>query len=63
MILITEYNDNYGGCMENQIPCVQLGQNPSNDEIIESLKNLKIFPNAYTNNIIYLRLGHNGLQK
>jgi len=38
MILITEDNENYGGCMENQIPCVQLGQNPSIDEIIEKLK-------------------------
>jgi predicted nuclease of predicted toxin-antitoxin system len=38
MILITEDNESYGGCMENQIPCVKLGQNPSNDEIIEKLK-------------------------
>jgi|APSaa5957512535_1039671.scaffolds.fasta_scaffold16179_2 hypothetical protein len=44
MILITEDNENYGGCMENQIPCVQLGQNPSNDEIIEKLKKFEYLP-------------------
>ena len=38
MILITEDQENYDGCIENQIPCVHLGQNPSIDEIIESLK-------------------------
>ena len=44
MILITEDNENYGGCMENQIPCVQLGQNPSNEEIIEKLKKFGNLP-------------------
>ena len=44
MILITEDNESYGGCMENQIPCVQLGQNPSNDEIIEKLKKFENLP-------------------
>ena len=44
MILITEDNENYGGCMENQIPCVQLGQNPSNEEIIEKLKKFENLP-------------------
>ena len=38
MILITEDQEVYDGCMENQIPCVHLGQKPSIDEIIESLK-------------------------
>ncbi len=44
MILITEDKENYGGCMENQIPCVQLGQNPSNDEILEELKKFENLP-------------------
>ena len=38
MILITEDKKAYGGCTENQIPCVLLGQNPSIEEIMESLK-------------------------
>jgi len=38
MILITEDNECYNGCMENQVPCVHLGQNPSIESIIESLK-------------------------
>jgi len=38
MILITEDKECYEGCMENQIPCVLLGQNPSFESIIESLK-------------------------
>jgi len=38
MILVTEDKKAYGGCMENQIPCVQLGQNPTIDEILYSLK-------------------------
>ena len=44
MILITEDKENYGGCIENQIPCVQLGQNPSNDEILEKLKKFENLP-------------------
>ena len=44
MILITEDKENYGGCMENQISCVQLGQNPSNDEILEELKKFENLP-------------------
>ena len=44
MILITEDKENYGGCMENQIPCVQLGQNHSNDEILEELKKFENLP-------------------
>jgi len=38
MILITEDNECYNGCMESQVPCVHLGQNPSIESIIESLK-------------------------
>ena len=44
MILITRDNENYGGCMENQIPCVQLGENPSNEEVIEKLKKFENLP-------------------
>lgn len=44
MILITRDNENYGGCMENQIPCVQVGENPSNEEIIEKLKKFANLP-------------------
>ena len=44
MILITEDNESYGGCMENQIPCIQLSQNPSNNEIIDKLKKFKNLP-------------------
>ena len=38
MILITEDNECYNGCMENQVPCVHLSQNPDVEFIIESLK-------------------------
>lgn len=38
MIVVTEDGEVYGGCMENQIPCVLLRQNPSIDLIIEKLK-------------------------
>ena len=38
MILITEDTENKGGCDENNIPCIQLGQNPSIDEIVQELK-------------------------
>ena len=38
MILVTEDNESYGGCIENQIPCVQLGQNPTVEDIIKELK-------------------------
>lgn len=38
MILITRDEEVYLGCTENQIPCVQLGENPTIDEIIEKIK-------------------------
>lgn len=42
LILITEDSENYGGCIENNIPCIKLGQNPPIDEIIKELESLKI---------------------
>jgi len=41
MILITEETDNKNGCDENDIPCIQLGQNPSIDEILQQLQKFK----------------------
>lgn len=41
MILITADPENYGGCIENNMPCIKLGQNPSIDEIIKELESLK----------------------
>ena len=41
MILITEDTENKGGCDENDIPCIQLGQNPSADEIVQQLQKYK----------------------
>jgi len=41
MILITEDPENYGGCQENNLPCIILGQNPSIEEIINGLESLK----------------------
>ena len=41
MILITEDPENYGGCQENNLPCIKLGQNPSIDEIVKELESLK----------------------
>lgn len=41
MILITEDGENVKGCLENQIPCVQLGQNPSIEKILEGLEKFK----------------------
>jgi len=41
MILITEEIDNKNGCDENDIPCIQLGQNPSADEIVQQLQKYK----------------------
>ena len=41
MILITEEIDNKNGCDENDIPCIQLGQNPSINEIDEQLQRYK----------------------
>ena len=38
MILITEDTENKGGCDENNIPCIQFGQNPSIAEIVQELK-------------------------
>ena len=46
-ILLADEDDEVwvcGGCMENQIPCIQLDENPSNDEIIEKLKKFEILP-------------------
>lgn len=44
MILVTEDKECRNGCLENSIPSVLLGQNPSIDEIIESLKKFEILP-------------------
>ena len=41
MILITEDPENYGGCQENNLPCIKLGQNPSIEEIVKALESLK----------------------
>jgi hypothetical protein len=41
MILITEDPENYGGCQENNLPCIKLGQNPSIEEIIKAIESLK----------------------
>ena len=41
MILITEDPENIGGCKENDLPCIGLGQNPSVEDIIKELKLLK----------------------
>ncbi len=41
MILITEDPENYGGCIENELPCIKLGQNPSIDEIVKEIEILK----------------------
>ena len=41
MILVTEDNENYDGCTENNIPCVKLGQNPTAEEIEQRLEDLK----------------------
>ena len=44
MILITEDKKSHGGCLENNIASVLLGQNPTIDEIVESLKKFEILP-------------------
>lgn len=41
MILITEDPENLGGCQENNLPCIKLGQNPSIDDIVKELELLK----------------------
>lgn len=41
MILITEDPENYGGCQENNLPCIKLGQNPTINDIIKELNILK----------------------
>ena len=41
MILVTEDTENYGGCLENELPCIKLGQNPTVDEIEKALESLK----------------------
>ena len=41
MILITEDPENIGGCKENNLPCIGLGQNPSVEDIIKELELLK----------------------
>lgn len=41
MILITEDGENYGGCKENNLLCVKLGQNPAIEEIVKELEFLK----------------------
>lgn len=38
MVLITEDPENYGGCQENNLPCIKLGQNPSIEEIIKEIE-------------------------
>jgi len=44
MLLITNDRESLGGCMENQSPCVRLGQNPQNDEIVRELEKFKNLP-------------------
>lgn len=44
MILVTEDKKSHGGCLENNIPSVLLGQNPSIEEVIESVKKFEILP-------------------
>lgn len=41
MILITEDGEINNACIENKIPCIRLGQNPSADEIEEKVNVLK----------------------
>ncbi|MBS3922354.1 MAG: DUF5615 family PIN-like protein [Nitrosarchaeum sp.] len=41
MILVTEDGENYGGCIENGLQCIKLGQNPTVEEIVEALKKLE----------------------
>ena len=41
MILITEDPEIHGGCQENNLPSIKLGQNPSIEEIIKALESLK----------------------
>lgn len=41
MILITEDSENYGGCIENGLQCIKLGQNPTVEEIEKGLGDLK----------------------
>lgn len=44
MILITEDTENKGGCDENNIPCIQFGQNPSCSEILDQVKKFEPKP-------------------
>ncbi|RNJ79243.1 MAG: hypothetical protein D9C04_05355 [Nitrosopumilus sp. B06] len=44
MILLTRDKESYGGCMENQITCVELGENPSIDDIAAKLEKFKDLP-------------------
>lgn len=41
MILVTEDPENIGGCKENNLFCIGLGQNPSVEEIVKELELLK----------------------
>ncbi len=41
MILVTEDPENIGGCKENNLFCIGLGQNPSIEEIVKELELLK----------------------
>lgn len=41
MIIITEDPEIDGGCQENNLPCIKLGQNPSIEEIVKALELLK----------------------
>lgn len=40
MIIITEDPEIHGGCQENNLPCIKLGQNPTIDEIIKAIESL-----------------------
>lgn len=40
MIIITEDPEIHGGCQENNLPCIKLGQNPSIEEILKGLESL-----------------------
>ena len=41
MIFITEDAENVGGCQENDLSCIGLGQNPSVEEIVKELESLQ----------------------
>ncbi len=44
MILVTREQETYDGCLENNIPSVLLGENPSVNDIVDSVKKFEILP-------------------